>query len=128
MATAVVTTNPVNWFEIPVLNLDRAKKFYEDVFAFQFTAETMEPYSLAFFPMAEGASGATGALIQGGTYKPSHTGTIVYFSVADIDEILRRVTANGGKTVLPKKSIGQYGFIAHFDDSEGNRLALHSMK
>jgi uncharacterized protein len=128
MATAAVKTNPVNWFEIPVLDLDRAKKFYENVFGFQFTAETMEAYSLAFFPMAQGASGATGALIKGGTYKPSHTGTIVYFSVDDIDDTLRRVNENGGKTVLPKKSIGQYGFIAHFDDIEGNRLALHSMK
>ncbi len=71
---------------------------------------------------------ATGALIKGGTYKPSHTGTIVYFTVDDIGEILRRVNANGGKIVLPKKSIGQYGFIAHFDDTEGNRLALHSIK
>ncbi len=121
-------TNPVNWFEIPVLDLDRATKFYGSVFGYTFTQETMGPYSLAFFPMAQGASGATGALIKGGTYKPSHTGTIVYFTVDDIDEILRRVNIGGGKIVLPKKNIGQYGFIAHFDDTEGNRLALHSMK
>jgi predicted enzyme related to lactoylglutathione lyase len=127
MASAV-QTNPVNWFEIPVLDLDRATKFYASVFGYTFTLETTGPYSLAFFPTIQGVSGATGALIKGGTYKPSHTGTIVYFTVDDIDEILRRVNAGGGKTVLPKKSIGQYGFIAHFDDTEGNRLALHSMK
>ena len=51
----------------------------------------------------------------------------MYFSVDDIDETLRRITANGGKTLLPKKSIGQYGFIAQYEDTEGNRLALHSM-
>ncbi len=120
--------NPVNWFEIPVLDLDRAVKFYASVFGYTFTPETMGPYSLAFFPMTQGVSGATGALIKGGTYKPSHTGTIVYFTVDDIDEILRRVNAGGGRIVLPKKNIGQNGFIAHFDDTEGNRLALHSMK
>jgi predicted enzyme related to lactoylglutathione lyase len=51
----------------------------------------------------------------------------VYFSVEDIEETLRKVNATGGKTLLPKKSIGEYGFIAHFEDTEGNRLALHSM-
>ncbi len=128
MATVAVKTNPVLWFEIPVLDLDRARKFYENVFGFQFTATEMDPYSLAFFPMVQGGSGATGALIKGGSYKPSTTGTIVYFSVDDIDEILRRVNVSGGKMVFPKKSIGEYGFIAHFDDTEGNRIALHSMK
>jgi predicted enzyme related to lactoylglutathione lyase len=121
-------TNPVNWFEIPVLDLDRAVKFYENVFGYTFMPETTGPYSLAFFPMTEGAAGATGALIKGGAYKPSHTGTIVYFTVDDIDDILKKVNASGGKTVFPKKSIGRYGFIAQFDDTEGNRLALHSMK
>ena len=55
-------------------------------------------------------------------------GTVVYFSVDDIEETLLIVNANGGKTLLPKMSIGEYGFIAHFEDTEGNRLAVHSMK
>jgi len=123
-----VKTNPVNWFEIPVLDLDRATRFYESVFGFAFTPETMGPYSLAFFPLTEGVPGATGALIKGGVYTPSRTGTILYFTVDDIDDILNRVNASGGKTVFPKKSIGKNGFIAQFDDTEGNRLALHSLK
>jgi len=92
------------------------------------TPEEMSPYTMAFFPMAQGVRGATGTLIKGETYEPSHGGTIVYFSVDDINEVLRRINANGGKTILPKKSIGEYGFIAHFEDTKGNRLALHSMK
>ena len=88
----------------------------------------MEPFTMAFFPMTQGAPGAAGSLIKGESYEPSHSGTVVYFSVDDIEEILRRINANGGKTLMPKKSIGQYGFIAHFEDTEGNRLALHSMK
>jgi predicted enzyme related to lactoylglutathione lyase len=111
-----------------VLDLDRARKFYEKVFGYTLTSEEVSGYSMAFFPMEQGVPGAAGTLIKGETYTPSHAGTVVYFSVDDIEEVLRRVNANGGSTVLPKKSIGQYGFIAHFEDTEGNRMAVHSMK
>ncbi len=127
MATVAMKTNAVAWFEIPVNDIGRARRFYEKVFGVELTPEEMGPYSMTFFPWHEGAPGAAGSLIKGETYEPSHAGTVVYFSVDDIEEILRRVNANGGKTLLPKKSIGEYGFIAHFEDTEGNRLALHSM-
>jgi predicted enzyme related to lactoylglutathione lyase len=79
---------------------------------------------LAMFPYPD--AGAAGAFIKG-LYEPSHAGTVVYFSVENIDETLRRVNAYGGKTLMPKTSIGTYGSIAHYEDTEGNRLALHSM-
>lgn len=128
MATVATKINPVNWFEIPVKDIEKARKFYQAVFGYNLEVQEMEPFTMAFFPMSQGVSGAAGALIKGESYVPSHSGTIVYFSVDDIDEILRRVNANGGKTLMPKKSIGEYGFIAHFEDTEGNRLAVHSMK
>lgn len=127
MATVAAKINAVNWFEIPVKDIGRAKKFYEKVFGLELTPEEMGQYKMTFFPWTEGAPGAAGTLIQGETYEPSHAGTVVYFSVEDIEEALRKVSANGGRTLLPKKSIGEYGFIAHFEDTEGNRLALHSM-
>ena len=55
-------------------------------------------------------------------------GTVVYFSVWDIDAVLKRVEEKGGKVLNPKMSIGEYGFLGHFEDSEGNRVALHSMQ
>jgi len=128
MATVAIKTNPVNWFEIPVRDLERSRKFYEKVFDKKLTLEEMGPYKMAFFPMEQGAPGAAGTLMKAESYEPSHAGTVVYFSVDDIEEILRRINANGGKTLLPKTGIGEYGFIAHFEDTEGNRLALHSMK
>jgi uncharacterized protein len=128
MATIAAKTNPVNWFEIPVKDVGRARKFYEKVFDKELTPEKMGEYDIAFFPMEQGAPGSAGMLIKGETYEPSHAGTVIYFSVNDIEDTLRRINANGGKTVFPKKSIGQYGFIAHFEDTEGNRLALHAMK
>ncbi len=128
MAAVATKINPVTWFEIPVNDIGRARRFYEKVLGFELSLEQMEPFTMAFFPMIQEASGAAGMLIQGESYEPSHSGTLVYFSVDDIEETLRRINANGGKTLMPKKSIGEYGFIAHFEDTEGNRLALHSMK
>ncbi len=128
MATVAVKINPVNWFEIPVKDMGRARKFYEKVFGLELTPYEMEPFTMAFFPMTQDAPGAAGTLVKGESYEPSHAGTVVYFSVDDIEEILRRINASGGKTLMPKKSIGEYGFIAHFEDTEGNRLALHSRK
>jgi predicted enzyme related to lactoylglutathione lyase len=54
------------------------------------------------------------------------TSTLVYLTVDNMDGMLIRVHASGGKTLTPKMQIGADGFIAHFEDSEGNRVARHS--
>lgn len=118
--------NPVNWFEIPTTNLDRAQKFYEAVLGAELSRHEMGSLQMAWFPMEMGAAGATGSLVQADGYVPSHAGTMVYFTVGDIEMTLAKVTAHGGKVLNPKMSIGQYGFVAHFEDTEGNRVALHS--
>ncbi len=120
--------NPVNWFEIPVKDLDRAKKFYESVFGVKLQMEEMGPMKMAWFPMLQDASGAAGSLVKADGYTPSHEGTVVYLSVEDIEVTLAKIKANHGKTLLPKMGIGEYGFIAQFEDTEGNRVALHSTK
>lgn len=120
--------NPVNWFEIPVNDLARAKKFYESVFGFELTTSEMGPMKMAWFPMIKDAAGAAGSLVKAEGYTPSKTGSLVYFCVDDIVATLGKVSAEGGKTILAKTSIGEYGFVAHFEDCEGNRVALHSMK
>ena len=118
--------NPVNWFEIPVAEMDRAKKFYEAVLGYKLEVHEMGPALMAWFPMEEGAEGAMGSLVQSEGYTPSQEGSMVYFSVEDIDATLSRVNENGGSTFNPKTSIGEHGFVAHFNDTEGNRVALHS--
>lgn len=128
MATVAAKTNMVDWFDIPVTDLERATKFYEKVFDVKLSSEEMSGMKMAMFPFDQGAPGAAGTLIKGRSYEPSRAGTIAYFSVGDIDETLRKVNANGGKTLMPKTSIGRYGFIAQYEDTEGNRLALHSLK
>jgi uncharacterized protein len=120
--------NPIVWFEIPANDIERAKSFYETLLGVGLSLNEMGPLKMAWFPMKEGVSGATGSLVQAEGYVPSHSGTVVYFSVDDINGTLDKANANGGKTLLPKMDIGEYGFIAHLEDSEGNRVALHSMK
>ena len=118
--------NPVNWFEIPVSDMERAKTFYEAVFEVELSLNEMGALTMAWFPMDPQGAGASGTLILAETYTPSYEGTMVYFSVKDIEAAFARIVANGGKIVNPKQSIGEFGFVGHFEDSEGNRLALHS--
>ncbi|MBI3899819.1 MAG: VOC family protein [Gammaproteobacteria bacterium] len=118
--------NAVNWFEIPVHDLAKAQRFYEAVFDLKLSIMEVGPKRAAMFPMAPEAPGTSGSLMKAPGYTPSTTGTLVYFSVGDIDATLARVAANGGKQLMPKTSVGSHGFIAHFEDCEGNRVALHS--
>lgn len=117
--------NPVNWFEIPVNDLKRAKAFYEEVLEIEVVEAEMGPNKMGWFPMEMGAPGSPGTLIQGEGYTPSQTGSLVYLHVDQIDATLERINSAGGATLMPRTDIGQHGFIAHFEDSEGNRVALH---
>ena len=122
----------VNWFEIPVTDLERAKNFYQKVLSVTLEDLDMEAgkgAKLALFPMPkEGELGTPGALVLSENYVPSDKGTVVYLSCEDLNVEAEKVEVNGGKIVFPKMSIGENGFIAHFIDTEGNRVALHSMK
>lgn len=120
--------NPVVHFEIPVTDMDRAVAFYEAVFGYRLTRETVDGYEMAFFPRADGRAGASGALAKGDVYRPSHDGAILYFDVPDIDAVLARAAARGARVLYAKKDIGAAGFVAEIEDSEGNRIALSEAK
>ena len=117
--------NHVNWFEIPVNDMSQAKKFYEAAFEVEITESEMGPKLMGFFPMEMERMGSAGCLVKSEGYKPSHEGTVVYIHVDKIDETLEAISKAGGKTLMPRMSIGEHGFIAHFEDCEGNRVALH---
>ncbi len=123
----MLSVNPVTWFEIPVSDMQRATKFYEAALSVKLAPNQMGPLQMAWFPMEKGAAGAAGSLVKGDGYVPSHQGSMVYFTVDAIDATLARIAKAGGKKLFPKTSIGQYGFIAHFEDSEGNRVSLHEV-
>ena len=120
--------NSVVWFEIPVEDLDRAKNFFEVVFGIKLELNDIGPMRMAWFPMIEGVPGAPGALVKMEGYAPSDHGVRIYLTVPDIEGTLEKVEANGGEILMPRTSIGEYGFIAQFRDTEGNRLAIHSME
>ena len=47
----------------------------------------------------------------------------------DLENVLSRVEKAGGKIIIKKKLITkEIGHMGVFDDTEGNRVALHSMK
>lgn len=117
--------NPVVFFEIPVTNIDRAIKFYKTVFNFDFEKEMIDRNEMALFPFNGEKSGISGALAKGEIYKPTNDGVVVYFKTENIDKALKMVIESGGQILYPKTSNGDLGFVAEFEDTEGNRIALH---
>jgi len=123
--------NPVNWFEIYVEDMDRAKKFYGEVL--DKTLEDMEVpggmegLKMVAFPYVDGAINASGALVQSGDMKPGTGGTLIYFSCEDCATEQSRVEKAGGKVHQHKFQIGEYGHCAICMDTEGNTFGLYSM-
>jgi predicted enzyme related to lactoylglutathione lyase len=117
--------NPVVYFEIPVTDIDRAIKFYKSVFNFTFEKDVIDKNEMALFPFADENAGISGALAKGEIYKPTKDGVVIYFNTLNIDETLKLAVENGGQVLYPKTSNGDLGFVAEFEDCEGNRIALH---
>jgi predicted enzyme related to lactoylglutathione lyase len=131
-ATAVEETRKVNrvvWFDVPVTDLDRAIRFYSAVLGLAVRKEQMPGMEFGILPHVDGEVG--GCLSPGcgdNENKPSLSGPLLYFNCEGrIDEAIAAVTPSGGKVLKPKHQIGPYGFRAVVADSEGNRIALHSM-
>jgi predicted enzyme related to lactoylglutathione lyase len=120
----------ISWFEIGTNDLARATKFYETIFGFTMIPLDMDKIKMRMFPV-DSMESVTGALVDsGGFHKPSATdGPLVYLNAnPDVQVVLDRVEAAGGKIIVPKTMISpEYGFMAVFLDSEGNRVGLHSV-
>ena len=120
-------SHAINWFEIPVKNFDRAKAFYEAVLSA--TMHPMEAMGMksAFFPVDFEKGDIGGCIIEGKGYEPSNQGALIYLNGGeDLSVPLARVERAGGKIVLPKTAIGENGFMAWFEDTEGNKVGFHS--
>lgn len=117
--------NSINWFDIPVSDLDRATTFYSEIL--DSTLERYEGNGIegALFPCS---GAACGTLLKGESFVPSHQGSVVYLNGgSDLTTILSRVAGAGGKVLLEKTEIGGgRGSFAYFEDTEGNRVGLHS--
>lgn len=114
----------VNWFEIPVTDLDRAVAFYEPVMGMSLRRETMDCCDMAVFPYDDPATG--GALSKLDGVEPSRNGVIIYLHTPDLAATLDRVASAGGECIFGPHDLGkEIGTIALFIDSEGNRVGLH---
>jgi uncharacterized protein len=121
--------NAINWFEIPVSDFDRAQTFYETVLDGKTQVMEAMGMKMAMFPAEMESGGIGGGIVLAEGYVPTPNGTLVYLNGGeDLGVPLARVEAAGGKIVLPKTAIGSNGFMAHFLDTEGNKVAFHSMK
>jgi predicted enzyme related to lactoylglutathione lyase len=123
-------TNAISWFEIPATDLTRATKFYETIFDTQLIPMDMPGIRMRMFALTDMMSGVGGAVVDSGnSYKPSATdGPLIYLNGSpDLQIVLDKVEAAGGKVLMPKTEITpEYGYMALFLDSEGNRIGLHS--
>ena len=126
-------TSPIVHFEIPADNVDRAKNFYEKIFGWHidkykmeggddyWIVRTTEIDEKTKMPTTPGA-------INGGMMKRKNSGQpfMNYISVDSIDNMLKTIESHGGVICLPKQEIGMgMGWIAAFQDTEGNLMGLH---
>ena len=120
--------NSLNWFEISVKDIKRAKKFYETIFGITMEQQNMMGMEMAFFPYDPGSGKASGGLVQGPMHKQSGDGVKVYLNGnPDLSKALGKVEKEGGKITMPKTKISDdIGYMAFFTDTEGNTIALHS--
>ena len=118
----------INWFEIPATNFDRAVRFYSEIYAFEMPTRDMGDIKMGFFRHQPG-SGTGGAVVTGDGCIPSKNGAKIYLNGgSDLQTVLNRVIAAGGKIVQDKTQISpEIGYSAIIDDTEGNRIYLHSM-
>jgi hypothetical protein len=121
----------ISWFEIGTTDLDRATQFYETIFNVKLNPLDLDNIKMRMFPLDDMMTGVGGALVDsGGFHKPSATdGPLIYLNGnPDVQIILDRVEAAGGKIMVPKTQISEeYGYMAVIIDTEGNRIGLHSV-
>lgn len=119
--------NMINWFEIPAANFDRAVAFYREILGVEISESEMMGTRMGFFPADD--SSVSGAIVQGEGNVPSTDGSLLYLNGgSDLTNVLDRIESAGGSIILGKTEIApEVGYFALFLDSEGNRVALHSM-
>lgn len=122
--------NAINWFEIPVTDFDRAKKFYSTIYDFEMFETTTREIRMGFLPYEQAEHRVGGAICSSVHHIPSKQGTTVYLNGgSDLNTVMNRIESAGGKIVQSKTFIGNgLGYIAFFLDTEGNKVGLHSRK
>lgn len=122
-------TTPLAWFEIVTQDLERAITFYQSAFNIEFSRLDDDERTFAIFPYDQEKGQVGGALVHGKCYakhKPCLGTIFVYLNTESVTNQLQIINNLGGKTVFTPTSIGECGYIAGFEDSEGNQIGLWS--
>ena len=119
--------NLINWFEIPATDFSRAVSFYKAILGLEINETEMFGTKMGIFP-TDGKN-VSGAIVQGEDYKPSSDGVIAYLNGGnDLQNVLDKVENSNGKVIVPKTQISlEMGYFGMFIDSEGNKMAIHSI-
>ena len=119
--------NLINWFEIPATDFSRAVSFYKAVLGLDIKETEMFGTKMGLFPTDRG--NVSGAIAQGEEYKPSSDGVLAYLNGGtDLQNVLDKVESNNGKVIVPKTQISpEMGYFGMFIDTEGNKMAVHSI-
>jgi predicted enzyme related to lactoylglutathione lyase len=119
------THNRLVWFDIPVADLERSRAFYQAVLGIPVQREKSGDFDFCVLDHKDGNGGCLVLEPDGITGKG---GILCYLNVdGRIREAVAQVGRLGGKVLEPTHAIGPHGFRALVLDSEGNRVALHSM-
>lgn len=122
-----MNNSPIAWFEIVVQNFDRGCQFYSKAFDMTLTTMKIDNIDMALFPYQDGYTG--GALVASPNYDDHVAGpntSIIYLNCDSVTKQLSKIISLGGKEVFPTTKIGENGYIAGFEDSEGNHIGIWS--
>jgi predicted enzyme related to lactoylglutathione lyase len=126
----MIFKNAISWFEIPATDLNRAQRFYETIFDIELITMDLAQLQMRMFPISDPMNIGGALCYHPDFYKPSaDSGPLVYLNAnPDVQNILDKIEAAGGKIVIPKTQISpEHGHMAVFLDTEGNRIALHAV-
>lgn len=123
-------SNNLNWFEIPVTDLDRARHFYQVIFSIHMEVMEMGDLRMAGFPGESDSGKALGAIAKSPNHHPSAEGVVIYLNANPaMDTVLEKIEDEGGRILMGKTLITpEIGYMAFFLDTEGNKLGLHSIE
>jgi len=121
--------NALNWFEIPATDIERAQRFYEGIFDMEMTPlPDMPDMKMVGFPINMNSEKVSGALAASDYHQPSAEGILIYLNAnPSIQIVIDRIETFGGQVIMPRTEITrEYGYMAFFIDTEGNRIGLHA--
>jgi len=115
--------NGICHIEIPCTDIDRAMKFYTDVFGWE--TRLIPEMNYGVFKAPDGPGGGFSRELK----IAAEGGLALYIEVEDINAVFGKVEAAGGKKVMDKAMISpEHGFMGQFSDIEGNLIGLWSQK